>query len=360
MAGGANSLTKDARPLQARAVRVAPGSGSPTIPATSVQVLVGGLRGLGFDVPSLLAAAHLTDSDLANPDSRVACDTYGTVLALAMQERPTPNIGLKLAQVTPVGAYPLLDYLILTSETVATGLRQLSQYVRLTESPVSVGLHESETAVIVELTCVPPNPTSIEYFASLMVLHLRRETGGKFRASCVTFRHTPDEALEFERVLECRVRTNAATDSVTIDADVLGLPLNRRDSVLRRILESRANEILVKLPKRSGLAADVQRVLSERVTGGAGSDLRVDSVARDLATSGRTLQRRLSAEGVSYQELLDEARKEAAGRYLGESVFAIGEVAYLVGYSEPAPFYRAFKRWYGVTPEAYRQAQRRV
>jgi AraC-like DNA-binding protein len=74
--------------------------------------------------------------------------------------------------------------------------------------------------------------------------------------------------------------------------------------------------------------------------------------------SARTLQRRLAAEGVSYQELLEDARKEAAGRYMTESTLAIGEIAYLVGYSEPAPFHRAFKRWYGMTPEAFRQKQR--
>jgi AraC-like DNA-binding protein len=61
---------------------------------------------------------------------------------------------------------------------------------------------------------------------------------------------------------------------------------------------------------------------------------------------------------VSYQRLVDDARKEAAGRYLSEPTLAIGEVAYLVGYSEPAPFHRAFKRWYGVTPEIFRQKQR--
>jgi AraC-like DNA-binding protein len=60
---------------------------------------------------------------------------------------------------------------------------------------------------------------------------------------------------------------------------------------------------------------------------------------------------------VSYQQLLDAARKEAARRYLAESSLAIGEVAYLVGYSEPAPFHRAFKRWYGVTPEVFRRTE---
>jgi AraC-like DNA-binding protein len=74
--------------------------------------------------------------------------------------------------------------------------------------------------------------------------------------------------------------------------------------------------------------------------------------------SGRTLQRRLGAEGVSYQQLLDDARKEAAGRHIGDPALAICEIAYLVGYAEPAPFHRAFKRWYGMTPDVFRQKQR--
>jgi AraC-like DNA-binding protein len=62
--------------------------------------------------------------------------------------------------------------------------------------------------------------------------------------------------------------------------------------------------------------------------------------------------------GVSYQDLLDESRKEASARYIRESTLAIGEVAYLVGYSEPAPFHRAFKRWYGMTPDVFRRRPR--
>ena len=83
----------------------------------------------------------------------------------------------------------------------------------------------------------------------------------------------------------------------------------------------------------------------------------IDEIARQLAMSGRTLQRRLAAEGVSYQQLLDDARKEAATRYICEPSLSICEIACLVGYSEPAPFHRAFKRWYGVTPDIYRQTQ---
>src|SRR5262249_25587554 len=108
------------------------------------------------------------------------------------------------------------------------------------------------------------------------------------------------------------------------------------------------------LPKQIGISSNVQRSLVARVAGG---DVRMKSIARELGLSARTLQRRLAEEGVTFQELVDEARKQAASRYLNNSHLAIGEVSYLVGFSEPAPFYRAFRRWFGVTPEQFRSRQ---
>jgi AraC-like DNA-binding protein len=75
--------------------------------------------------------------------------------------------------------------------------------------------------------------------------------------------------------------------------------------------------------------------------------------------AGRTLQRRLAAEGVSYRELVDLARREAAERLLADRSLAVSEVGYLLGFSEPSAFHCAFKRWLGVTPLEYRRAGER-
>jgi AraC-like DNA-binding protein len=106
-----------------------------------------------------------------------------------------------------------------------------------------------------------------------------------------------------------------------------------------------------------GVALDVRRALASRVGGG---DTRIQTVARTLATSARSLQRRLAAAGVSYQELLNLAKSAAAERYLSDSRLSIGEVAYLLGYSEPAAFTRAFRRWSEETPQAFRLRQRMI
>jgi AraC-like DNA-binding protein len=88
------------------------------------------------------------------------------------------------------------------------------------------------------------------------------------------------------------------------------------------------------------------------------SDVRIGAIAHRLAMSDRTLQRRLALEGWSSQHLVDDWRKDAAGRHVGQSDLGLAEIAYLLGYSEPAPFHRAFKRWFGVTPHRFRQQHR--
>ena len=127
-----------------------------------------------------------------------------------------------------------------------------------------------------------------------MVLHFRAETDGRFAAAGVSFRHQPDDSAAFARVLGCPVQSSASWNGLEVPAGSWRLPMRRRDPVLRQVLEARADDVLARLPERTGLALEVQRALSRRI---AGSDTGVEALARDLAMSGRTLQRRLADEG---------------------------------------------------------------
>jgi len=187
------------------------------------------------------------------------------------------------------------------------------------------------------------------------VLHFREETENRFRAAYASFSHTPDDVAELERVLDCPVHTGAAWNGWALSRETWHLPLRRRDPVLGGLLQRQADEAIGRLPPMDGVALDVRRALASRIGGG---DTRIQAVARTLATSARSLQRRLAAAGLSYQQLLDLARRDAAERYLADSALSIGEVGYLLGYSEPAAFNRAFRRWHHETPQAFRHRER--
>ncbi|HEY6988781.1 MAG TPA: AraC family transcriptional regulator [Bryobacteraceae bacterium] len=120
------------------------------------------------------------------------------------------------------------------------------------------------------------------------------------------------------------------------------------------MLEQQADKIAAPLTVADPVVIDVRRVLARRLAKG---EIQIESVARALLTSTRSLQRRLASAGVSYQQVVDGARQEAADRYLSSSTLSIEEIAYLLGYSEPAAFHRAFRRWKGITPQAFRAGQ---
>jgi AraC-like DNA-binding protein len=343
-------MTKDDNPLTMRATDTAPREPL-TYPANDLRIFLLALHRLGYHSERLLKAARLPASALNDPDGRIPCEVFGAVIGGAMQERPMKNLGVRVAAETPIGAFPLLDYLVLTSNSVGQGVRQLARYFKLENTPTTFDIREDRDLIEVAVWCVDTR-FSPEFTVAIMVLNLRQETEQRFRAESVSFAHTPDDAAEIQQILGCPVRAPETWSGVTISRKAWQLPFRRRDPVLRSLLERQADEIIAQMPAAEGVIYGLRRALARRVVGG---DTRISAVARDLATTPRTLQRRLTEAGLSYQEVLDMARREAVEKYLANSALSIGEVAYLLGYSEPSAFHRAFKRWNGVTPQAFRE-----
>ena len=245
----------------------------------------------------------------------------------AMRTRPVKNFGMKLAVETPIGAFPLLDYLIVTCETVAHGIHQLSRYYRLNDAPYALEIQDEEDPVRV-IYHGPRESLAFEYGISLVVLHLREETSNRLNATYVTFVHQPDDLVEMQQVLGCPVRGSETCNSFAISRDVWHTPMRRRDPVLRGVLERHAEEIIARTPGLDNATGEIRRVIMSRILQG---ETEIQSVARALGTSARSLQRRLSAAGTSFQNLIDSTRREAATRYLRDRKISIGEVAYLLG-----------------------------
>jgi AraC-like DNA-binding protein len=189
------------------------------------------------------------------------------------------------------------------------------------------------------------------------VLAFKRETDDRLKVAYVSFTHDPDDVSEYAHVLRCPVETGAAWNGWALPKTDLVLPLRRRDPALRRWLERRAVDLLARLPASTDLRDEVRHALATQMTAG---DMSIDAVARRLITAPRTLQRRLAQTGTSFDALRDDARKRAAELYLSDATLSITEIAYLLGYSEPTGFHRAFRRWHGTTPEAFRRNLRRV
>jgi AraC-like DNA-binding protein len=343
MTGGANNVTLHASE---------PPPAAPMGRVSDLAAFVAAFRPLGYDPAALVEAVGLAARDLEDPDGRVPCEIYGAIVERAQRERFTPNLALRLATHVPIGAFALLDYLVLTCDDVGGAIRQLGRYCRLVNNPVTFAIDDTVDPVRVGMSGGAAFGT--EYTASLLALHIDRETGHRFRGARIHFAHQPDDAGEFERVLRCEVVAGDRWAGVTVPRDTWRVPLLRRDPTLRSVLERQADDMVARLPEPASVSARVRGLFASEVCGEA--DTRIGAVAKRLAMSGRTLQRRLAVEGVAFQDLLDEWRRDSARRHLANPAMGVADVAYLLGYSEPAAFHRAFRRWYGTTPLAFRRS----
>jgi len=261
------------------------------------------------------------------------------------------NLALSIALETPIGAYPLLDYLICSSESVGEGFRQLARYVGLVNPSVRLVFREEEDPIRV-LVEGSTDPFTVELTVSLSVLRLSRESGDQLQLARICFRHEPDDASAFESALHCELETQSSWSGLALTREAWHLPLRRRDPLLRKWLEHKAEQIMASQAGQAGVAMEVRCLLAAPANGSVTS---VEAVARRLAMSPRTLQRRLSEEGTSFDSLREETRKQTAETFLADRRLSVSEVAFLLGFSEPGAFHRAFKRWHNTTPDAFRR-----
>ncbi len=171
----------------------------------------------------------------------------------------------------------------------------------------------------------------------------------------VTFSSPPPEHPEvYEAFFGCPVRFSAPYVSVRFPADYLGIPLPTANSALRQILDRQSVALANALPGNDPFAFQVQQVFLRLLP-----DARVSlkEVASEMALSVRTLQRRLTASGQTFQGLLDRTRQELAQSYLRDRSLSLFEITMLLGFAEQSSFNRAFKQWVGISPGEWREAQ---
>jgi AraC-like DNA-binding protein len=159
----------------------------------------------------------------------------------------------------------------------------------------------------------------------------------------------PECVAAFYRLFQAPVSFGALRDSIAFARDIAERPLPTANRVLAHANEQVIEDYLTRITADT-LGDRVRSQLIDLLPSGEFSEA---AIARSLHLSPRTLQRRLADEGTGFKVLLDEARRELAMRFIGERRLSIKETSYLLGFSEPGNFSRAFRRWTGKAPSAY-------
>lgn len=331
---------------------VAPRAIQGQIQSANLRGMFGALERLGFDIDSLLARFGFTRADLNDPEGCLPAQACAGIFAAIQNERRVKNLALCIAVETPIGTYPLLDYLVCSAESVGEGLKQLARYVSLVNPAIRLAFREDEDPIRI-LVEGPIDPFTVELTVSFSLLRLIRESGDRMQVARICLRHEPDDASAFRITFNSEIETQSSWSGFALTREAWGLPLRRGDPLLRRWLEHKATKILANRSQEEGVAMEVRRLL----TPARGSSISIAAAARRLAMSPRTLQRRLSEEGTSFDTLREETRKQTAEILLADRALSLGEVAFLLGFSEAGAFHRAFRRWHNTTPDAFRKQQ---
>lgn len=317
------------------------------------------LEHLGLDLDRVLAACSLTRAAFDNPFARFRVDVEHRLWAAIEQEARDPAFGLRVGEeFVRRGRYELDIYLALHSGTTRLAFQNVQLLVRLADDRGYIDVSESAgTARIgVRRDGGYPRATGAldTMFASASCLLHERLTG--FRLQRVHFtRPRPPDPTRHRQLFGVEPRFDAPDNAIYFDAAWLDAPLQGADLALGEVLLRYAQGLAAHAPRLDPLLARVQHLVSSGLSGG---DTSLASVARATGTSPRTLRRRLTLLGTSFQGVLDQARRDFAARYLLDEQASVADVAERVGFASVSAFQRAFQRWFGQAPSSYRARHR--
>jgi len=184
------------------------------------------------------------------------------------------------------------------------------------------------------------------------ILRCRRASGFDWPIVEVAFAfEAPPSTAVHEASFGCAVGFGRGRNEFVLARETWDRPSQAPSSELLRTLEEHADRLIAGLRRENVVSVQVSRLVTEELQGGEPS---LAKIARRMAMSPRTLQRRLELEDTTFADVLDRTRRHFAQAYMKDRGLALTEIAYLLGFSEQSAFTRAFQRWYGTSPSQYR------
>ena len=314
---------------------------------------------LGLDRTELLAAAGLREEQLADPETRVSAAKVRSLWIYMLEQIPDPALGLKLGADTRLRDFGLVGYVMLHRRTLRDVFECLGRYSRLVSDLARFEVVARADGAILHFGDPQAREVvilrqQIELGLASIVAAAAELTGRRLEPLEVMCPYPPPEDRgPYTRFLGRNLAFGTPRAGLRVAAHALDLPIVGSDPTLGRYLEDHAKEVL-QANRPGGEVSDRVRVELWRQL--AEGNATLETVAPELGMSTRTLQRRLDEEGTSFGDILDALRHGLASVMLREQAVSIHELTYLLGYSEPSAFYRAFRRWEKTSPVQFREA----
>ncbi|MCB8820586.1 AraC family transcriptional regulator [Microvirga rosea] len=312
------------------------------------------LRELGLDPDPIISAAGLDPNLFADGTNIVSFAALARLYTLCVVHTDCPHFGLLVGCRANILSMDLIGRLMQHSETVGAALDGLVSNLGVQDRAVVASLTTADGMVSLTFAVLSPQDESadqiIDASIAIVVNALRALCGSEWRpAEVLLSRAKPADPDPYRHHFRVPVRFSQKSATLVFPAEELQRKVAGADPLLRTVLEERMRRL--RADAGSGFSDDIRRLLRTRLMSAGCS---AENMARLLAVHRRTLSRRLKVSGQGYRSMTNEIRFELARQLLEETELQLGEIATALGYSEPSAFTRAFRRWSGQTPTAWR------
>ncbi|MDB9822218.1 AraC family transcriptional regulator [Deltaproteobacteria bacterium] len=327
------------------------------ISVSILQRLIYYISSQGINPEALFKKAGIDQSITDKRDDKMPLEDYYQILDCALDLTEDPYFGLHMGETGKIDDLSILGYVMSNCRTLGDALEKAYKYFGIIGSNLNIDLkvEKKYSKLIFEMrqhfpySCIRHCiDTALTSFFNMI---------GNITSTPVEVKEVwikadaPEDRGEYKRIFNCPVLFGQPISALILLSSDLATPLNYPNPELLSLLEHHAKSFLNKIDENDNLSRKISLLLFEKIQQNNPS---VEEVSKSLGMSVRVLQKRLKKEETTFSQLATNVREELAKSYLAERHYTVDDITYLVGFSEPSAFRRAFKMWTGLTPRQYR------
>lgn len=318
---------------------------------------------LGLSKKMLLDAVGLNEQVFEDAENRVPCHYIGALLKAAADFSGDENIPLFIGQHVQPIHFNIFGYLLLNAPTVKDIYVRCLDYQEIVGDGLHLSFEERAQTANVLVKIIDPEMHELRSYTMAfhfaMHVNMHRQLVAKLtNPEALYFDHpAPENPDPYKSFFGCQLNFDAGRYELVFKREFLDDSIAHANPQLYTMFQKLADDILLKIADKQHISWKVSRHLLDLLHS---NEATIETVAGKMALGIRTLQRKLREEGLSFNELLTNVRKELAMQHLSHQQLSITEISYLLGFSEPSVFHRSFKKWTGQTPKDFRHTNNRL
>ncbi|BFM15428.1 AraC family transcriptional regulator [Maricurvus nonylphenolicus] len=320
------------------------------------------LDSYGIDGNAVLARCNIDPQLLSDPDFRVPIDQLGKLLEVSIAETGDPAFGLKAGTFVCPTTFHALSMSMWLSSSLKDAFDRAVSYGQLLSDAGTSGVEVGEDEYCYWTELASPEQdfvhtiqvAAMDALYSAVVTLCRTLCNDSFAPKRVSFmRDEPEDIKPYQDFFRCPLEFSHPRIALCFDKATFDKPLPTGHPELLKHSDHVIIESMNRFDKQD-IVGRLRAKLLERLPSGKPTQ---KDIAFSMNTSLRSLQRKLSEQGLTYEQVLEDVRRDLAQKYMAQPHLSIGEISYLLGFGSQTNFARAFKSWMGVTPREYRAKQ---